>query len=210
MIKLEFPADRPDIARALGEALVRVAAGGPVEEAPKSLADAPTLFPPEETETAPTGTAPTAGSGSDGPSVTNATVDTNGVAFDANYCGQAKDPYYATGKRSGQWKKRKGISDADYDAWYMSQLPNNTPAEQPVNTGAAFGAPPAPPAPVTTGEFMGWVSEQQAAGRLTQKDVGKAYHDCALEVTALFPPTPDGEIVASIAKLYGALNAVLK
>lgn len=252
MIKIEFPADRPDIARALGSALLNIAnpatEGGDYEEAPKtstptqhksagaaeshttatasesvgasgpkseslfgSTADAFTPSQPEETEAEPTGTAPTAEPDSNTPSTSGAPVDTKGVAFDANYCGQAKDPYYATGKRSGQWKKRKGVDDADYDAWYASQLGDSAPAPE-VNTSAAFGAPAEQPettaAPATTGEFMGWVSELQAAGRLTQEHVNQAYAANGLGINALFPPNTEEQIATNIAKLYEALSHV--
>ena len=235
MIKIEFPADRPDIARAMGEALIRVSetnietygeltpslpvedakqlAEDLTEEAPKptaSTADAFTPPQPEETEAEPTGTAQTAEPDLSAPSTSGAPVDTKGVAFDATYCGQAKDPYYATGKRSGQWKKRKGIDDADYDVWYASQLGDSAPAPE-VNTSAAFGAPTeptAPAAPTTTGEFMGWVSELQAAGRLTQEHVNQAYAANGLGINALFPPNTEEQIAGNIAKLYEALSHV--
>lgn len=244
MIKIEFPADRPDIAEAMSAALADIAkgnytvlrkdtpektaevapsvqeeppTGAETEEAPKSeslfesTADAFTPSQPEETEAEPTGTAPTAEPDLSAPSTSGAPVDTKGVAFDANYCGQAKDPYYATGKRSGQWKKRKGVDDADYDAWYSSQLGDSAPAPE-VNTSAAFGAPAEQPevttAPTTTGEFMGWVSELQAAGRLTQEHVNQAYAANGLGINALFPPNTEEQIAANIAKLYEALSHV--
>jgi len=241
MIKIEFPAGRPDIARVMGEALIRVAetnvaterketygeltpslsaedarqlAEDLTEEAPKhtaSTADAFTPSQPEGTEAEPTGTAPTAEPDLSAHSTSGAPVDTKGVAFDANYCGQAKDPYYATGKRSGQWKKRKGVEDADYDAWYASQLGDSAPTPE-VNTSAAFGATTEATAqeetsaPTTTGEFMGWVSELQAAGRLTQEHVNQAYAANGLGINALFPPNTEEQIAANIAKLYEALS----
>lgn len=251
MIKIEFPADRPDIARALGSALLNVAnpatEGGDYEEAPKTStptqhksaevaeshttatasesagADSPkseSLFSDAFTPEQSGGTAEVAESHGaagqttpQGGSPAGAPVDTKGVAFDANYCGQAKDPYYATGKRSGQWKKRKGVDDADYDVWYASQLGDSAPAPE-VNTSAAFGAPteaaaePETSVPTTTGEFMGWVSELQAAGRLTQEHVNQAYAANGLGINALFPPNTEEQIAANIAKLYEALSHV--
>jgi len=248
MIKIEFPADRPDIARAFARGLDAIGAAdqyavdvwetgsedsvpseaplddsatGATEHVQAQLDPKPaSIFEPSE----PAGTAEAAGTVGTAqqttqPEGTPAGVrkDVHGVAFEAKYCAAAKDPYYATGQRSGQWKRRKGISQDEYDAWYAYELNKakvgGVPDGQPVDAGAAFGAPttPAtPPAPTTTGDFMGWVSEKQAAGLLTQTDVGKAYHDCDLDVTALFPPTTDVEITSNIAKLYGALNASLE
>ena len=33
-------------------------------------------------------------------------LDLNGVAFDPKFCAESKDPFYNTGKKTGQWKKR--------------------------------------------------------------------------------------------------------
>lgn len=217
MIKIEFPADRPDLARIMGEALILVAEASPAAErkaieeaeAPKSMAAAFTAEP-EEADTI--GTAPTAAPESTDPSPSTAPVDTKGVAFDANFCGQAKDPYYATGKRSGQWKKRKGVEDVDYDAWYESRLQPGA-AQAAIDSAAAFTSAPAPAepecsAPTTAGEFMGWVSELQAAGRITQEHVNQAYATCGLGINALFPPNTEEQISNNIAQLYGALSHV--
>lgn len=266
MIKLEFPADRPDIARALGSALLNIAGpateGGDYEETPKSetLTSGSTTSPTEGLQSAdtaattsitsesasaespkseslfdaqPGGTAEGVAKAGTAPQTTppegaraDAPRDTKGVAFDSNYCGQAKDPYYSTGKRTGQWKKRKGVDDKAYDGWYASQLTaapeavgdgatDDTAAIQsgvPVNTAAAFGAQPdatnesAAEVPQDMGTFMGWVSENQAADNLTQEDVNAAYATAGLQLSDLFTGTPD-VISGNIAKLHGILSA---
>lgn len=140
--------------------------------------------------------------------------DQNGVAFDANYCGQAKEPFYASGKRSGQWKKKKGVSDDDYDAWYASQVAAGGSSEQdhqPVNTAGAFGGQSqqqtAPDAPTDAGAFMGWVAEKQAAGLLNQTDINEAYQHAQVQVQDLFPPNDANSVAQRIAALYNVLAA---
>lgn len=173
---------------------------------------------PAATETTQTtGTAEAAASaGNDAPR------DTKGVPFDSNFCGQAKDPYYGSGKRAGQWKKRKGVDDAAYDTWYAEKLAKLAPPagqqeEAPVNTAGAFappaaagGATPPPPAasnaPQDTGSFMGWVSEKQAAGALTQEQVNAAWAEAGVEMGDLFNKAPE-EVAANIKKVYDVLVA---
>lgn len=149
---------------------------------------------------------------------TGAPRDQHGVGFNNQYCSQAREPFYATGKRSGQWKKKKGVSDEEYDAWYAGELkaqdgPAATDEDshqpEPVNTGAAFGngqaAQQAPAAPQDTGEFMGWVSEKQAGGLITQDDIQQAYNAAGVQVTDLFPPNDPQTIAGRIRQLYDHL-----
>lgn len=160
-----------------------------------------------------------------------APVDQNGVPFNEDLCGKSAEPFYATGKTKGQWKKRRGVEQEEYDAWYARELEavknaapsssgsifeddNTTP---PVNTAGAFSAPgdePAPPPPATApiptecGPFMGLVSEKIAAGLITQEQVTAAYATCGLAVTDLFPPKTPEEVAANIQRLHATLFPV--
>ncbi len=282
MIEIKFPADRLDIARALGRALVEIGTdekhrqfvreteqardafrknGGPTEvslaeevplgepahavtqEEVHALNDRPAEAAHEDYDaehtpdpkqpaslfdSAPGGTAGAADgaeTSATSPAGASAPTDTKGVPFDAEYCGQAKEPFYGSGKRSGQWKKRKGVDEADYDEWYAGELAklqagpaSQTQAEvgeddhqpEPVNSAAAFGSAEqqAPAnAPQDTGAFMGWVSEKQAAGLLNQADVLAAYQQYGVQVTDLFPPNDAATIAKNIGLLYGVLSA---
>ncbi len=148
-------------------------------------------------------------------------VDTHGVPFNDKFCGKAAVPFYGSGKRKGQWKKRKGVSDEDYDSWYSgcgaAVLANEAAAEAkqdtPVDTAGAFGGTSAPaetaPAndvPTDCGTFMGWVAAQQAAGRLTQHQVSAVYAQLNLQVTSLFPPNTPDVIALNVANLYAVLS----
>lgn len=170
------------------------------------------------------GGAHTAGTPDAAPGATdqgNAPRDQKGVAFNVHYCGEAQDPFYSSGKRSGQWKKKRGVSDKDYDDWYAEELDalqgHNQAADEdshqpgPVNTAGAFGGGQthqqnnAPAAPQDTGEFMGWVSEKQAGGLITQDDIQQAYNQAGVQVTDLFPPNDPQTIAGRIRQLYDLL-----
>lgn len=153
-----------------------------------------------------------------GASSNDAPRDQHGVAFNVHYCGEAQDPFYSSGKRSGQWKKKRGVSDKDYDDWYAEKLAGlrggATDEEShqpgPVNTAGAFGngqaqQQSAPAAPQDTGEFMGWVSEKQAGGHITQDDIQQAYNQAGVQVTDLFPPNDPQTIAGRIRQLYDLL-----
>lgn len=151
-----------------------------------------------------------------------AKLDTKGVAFDANFCANAADPFYGSGQRAGQWKKRKGVADEAYDAWYEERLQDLAPAGTltvntgdeggalVADTGAAFGATNtaaanAPKAPTTAGEFMAWVSEKQAAQLLTQPAITAAYGFAGLAIADLF--VADAAVVArNVGSLYAILS----
>lgn len=52
-------------------------------------------------------------------------VDEKGVGYDPEYCADAAKPFYSSGARKGQWKKRGGKSgptEEAYDNWYADQL----------------------------------------------------------------------------------------
>lgn len=148
----------------------------------------------------------------------NAPRDQHGVAFNVHYCGEAQDPFYSSGKRSGQWKKKRGVSDKDYDGWYaeeLAELRGGSTDEEghqpgPVNTAGAFDngqtqQQSAPAAPQDAGEFMGWVSEKQAGGHITQDDIQQAYNQAGVQVTDLFPPNDPQTIAGRIRQLYDLL-----
>lgn len=141
-------------------------------------------------------------------------VDMNGVAKDAQFCADAKDPFYASGKRSGQWKKRKGVTEEQYDAWYAEQLAGIKDAvtEQPAaetSTAAAFGAATpetTPPAETITeaGQLMKWCAEMQTAGHFNQTAIDQAYAALGLTLPDIFPPAPN--CAENVAKLYQQLS----
>jgi hypothetical protein len=157
-------------------------------------------------------------------------VDTKGVPFNGNICGQAKIPFYATGKRQGQWKKRQGVQDATYDEWYVGTLKSvlaqsaattETTDDTPIDTSGAFGSQQQgaggdgsmfngqqvdPNAPTDAGSLMGWVSNAQAAGKLTQDQIRSAYEKLGLEVTSLFPPNPPEVIATNVTAIYTELS----
>ena len=180
---------------------------------PGSL-DEEDAFPDEGGAAASTGVASATGS---------AKLDTKGVPFDANFCANAADPFYGSGQRAGQWKKRKGVADEAYDAWYDERLQDLAPAGTvTVNTGdeggrpladtaGAFGAAGSTAAvaagskaPTTAGEFMAWVSEKQAANLLTQPNIAAAYGFAGLQISDLF-----GADAAVVAKNVGSLYSIL-
>lgn len=147
-----------------------------------------------------------------------AEVDMKGVPFDAGYCGQAAEPFYSSGPRSGQWKKKRGVSDAEYDKWYahrLSMVSGGDPVqqEQQVNAAGAFTAPqqqqqpePANDIPQDAGKFMGWVAEKQAAQLLTNDDIQAAWAGENLVVGDIFPPNDEATIRQRIEAMYHRLN----
>ena len=134
-----------------------------------------------------------------------ATADVDGVEFDPQYCAKAAEPFYKSGKRKGQWKKGKGISDAVYDLWHKRGLPET------VDSGAAFNQTDQTvvadvQAPTDAGAFMLWISEQQAAGKLDQPVVDAAYAQAGITVPMLFDV--DAEKVAGyVATLHNILTS---
>jgi hypothetical protein len=160
-IKIEIPADRKDIALAIGKALTEIGQGT-VDSVIETGAPVSAV---EELTEAPD-------------------VDEKGVPFNAEFCGKATIPFYGSGKKKGQWKKRQGIDQAAYDEWYAKALP---PAEVEVEeedstiAASLFAASDAQPAvsdedvPQDAGQLMRWVSEQQVAGNITQQQVTDAY-----------------------------------
>ncbi len=217
MFKIEFDPSNTKLAAAIGRALTEYAAADPkpaavVTEPAGEKASTAAV----ETVTEPASTidhvaeATVAGAEDlDGSAATNApadagNVDEKGVTKDDDYCATAKVPFYGTGKRKGQWKKRQGVDEDEYDEWYESQLAKVAPTtaeETKVDTAAAFGAKDTN-APADGGQFMAWLSEQQNAGTVTQADVDAAYYSTGVQVPDLFDPSKaQGAIAAMFAEL---------
>lgn len=53
--------------------------------------------------------------------------DEKGVLFDERLCDSRKK-FYAYGAKQGQWKKKKGVPEEEYDAWYLMQSAVRNPA----------------------------------------------------------------------------------
>lgn len=169
-----------------------------------------------EEEESGTSTSPAA------PNTGAAKLDAKGVPFDANFCANAADPFYGSGQRAGQWKKRKGVADEAYGAWYDERLQDLAPAGtvtvsagdeggQPLaNSAGAFGgagtaAATGAKVPTSAGEFMAWVSEKQAAQLLTQPNIAAAYQFAGLQIADLFGA--DAAVVArNVSSLYSILS----
>jgi hypothetical protein len=142
--------------------------------------------------------------------------DHRGVPYDENYCANAKDPFYSSGAQSGQWKKKRGVSEQEYAEWYSAQLPETDTAgddDAPADVSSAFAPAPTAdePAPVSTapqncGDLMVWISEQQVAGKLTADQVAAAYAKHGLTITDLFAPNPDNVVARRVALLYAELT----
>lgn len=214
MIKIEIPADNYALAALIGDALSKYGRADLDSIEGVTQYDSPAVVRELAERTAvATSSATGVGEQTDDDSQQQADtrVDQNGVVFDPQYCGEAAEPFYGSGKREGQWKKKRGVADADYDAWYATQRAGAAPAtDAPIDTSGAFSSTqqPAAPAgaPTDTGAFMTWVSERIVAGNLTQEQVGAAYGEHGLTVTDLFPPNAPEVIAANIAKLHGSLS----
>lgn len=193
--------ETPEQLRALSDAIAALA-----------WAELPTVEPAPNAEEQPAG--PSVEPESDPGALVER--DLHGVAKNPEFVGDAAEPFYSSGPRSGQWKKKRGVSDEDYDNWYQSQrtdVPEPAPQDdETLDTSAAFGAPAASPEPVapvaprTTGEFMGWVAEQQAAQRITQAQIQAAYEQTGLSITDLFPPNDADVIADRLGRLFTALQ----
>jgi hypothetical protein len=254
MIKIEFPADRTDIALAIGQALVSVGSQTEAvlqkasqlhaeeqlskaealrEQSSEALEQAeiiaddtaatlghpeeygPNVAPSADIETGSTTPADAAGASQ---TATDGGTDQHGVAFNAEYCAKAKEPFYTSGKRSGQWKKRKGVADEKYDEWYASERFNSQAAEVEQEPAEVFGeqqdamaaqvfgqAEPqaeAEWAPSNTGELLNWVAEQQAAGTLTAQQVQDMYVTLQLPFSKMADP-------ANCVKAYNFLKGLI-
>lgn len=242
MFKLEFDAANKPLAAAIGAALTAYGTGAEftaeltstVVTETTTVGDATHEVKTETTEpagnvqdTARTATEQStttqtatsaAADGSAAASADPANLDEKGVAFNPDLCGKAAKPFYGSGKTKGQWKKRQGVDQTEYDAWYAAELAkvdggNTSPAQEtPVDTGAAFGGNPQTAAPerktfTDAGQFMGWIAEQQTAGLLTQHDIDSAYQMTNVAVQNLFNPA---EAEGAIAQVYDFLANIVE
>lgn len=224
MIKIEFPADRADIALAFSVALQQLASGtasgaaAPLRNTVASaVVDAGTPIAAATVVQTVAGQVDTQ-TGELVEEELPATIndlgrrDLKGVAFDERYCANAQDPFYSSGKEKGQWKAKRGLAAGVYENWYAGQLATSAPAATDedsdptpiVQTGAAFGAVPSTlaPAPQTAGEFMAWVAEKQTAGKLSQDAINNAYSSLGVRVQDLFPPTPEHVVANNVRALH--------
>ena len=136
-------------------------------------------------------------------SIAQCKLDEKGVAFNAEFCSKAAVPFYGSGKKKGQWKKRQGVDEGAYDDWYADELFSGKiedSSEQATETTSdsnvaanTFGnnnqqAAADESAPQDAGQLMKWVSEQQAAGNITQQQVTDAYTTLQLPFDAVMNP----------------------
>ena len=241
MIKIEFPADRKDIALAIGKALTEIGQGavtaaaavdsfskavddtppGAVEQhvaepAPEDVAREAAATEEQAAPDAPnadsTGQAATQEQKAAGAHVA---ADEKGVPFNGEFCGKAAQPFYGSGKKKGQWKKRQGVDEAAYDAWYAG-VAAAEPEQAPETTsngsiaGSVFAASDAQNAaageniPQDAGQLMKWVSEQQAAGNIAQQQVTDAYTALQLPFDAIM--NPSYPVADNCAAIYSHLK----
>lgn len=140
-------------------------------------------------------------------------VDEKGVAFNREFCAKAAQPFYGSGKKKGQWKKRQGVDEDAYDEWYAGELLADKIEDAPQTNHAAntFGKKQEQPqsdAPQSLGDLMTWVSEQQTAGRLEINDLNSAYADLRLPMDALI--NPEHPVQDNIAAVHKYLSERLK
>lgn len=247
MIKIEFPANRPDIAAAIGIALATIganAADGPGNARGDSFdatvhdetdyrggpANEYDEFRTNESAAGDTGLDYADGTPGDtaerdsavvSDDTASAELDPKGVPFNAEMCAKAAKPFYASGPRKDQWKKKGGAggpTDEAYDDWYAGALSQVKPVDTSnhgdgnieVDTSAAFGngQQQAPTVPGNTGEFMGWVSAKQAAELLNQDEIAQAYAELEIGVAALFPPNEQEDINRHVHNLHNILIGI--
>lgn len=163
MLKIEFPAENKALAAEIGKALTEYAGGA------RTIPDSHTTMPlcegklPDELAAPPGHGAITSAADdepqSDAPA--DGRKDQKGVVFNAQFCGNAKEPFYTSGARLGQWKKARGVDETAYDNWYAGEeakakaawqqkaaelglqpcAPTEEPAPNPQTAAAAFGNP---------------------------------------------------------------------
>lgn len=212
IIKIEFPAGDCLAARAFGNALLQIAG----DKTTECVVPEPDPKP----DPAPSADPTSSGSGDTSASADGASpeVDEFGVPFDREFCAQAKVPFYGSGKRKGQWKKRQGVTDDDYDEWYAGQrfadkIEDTEPVQQQqqYDAGAVFGGQqqqaPANDAPQDMNSLMKWVAESTASGLITQHQATAAYAETGVTYQDLLDPA---KAPAACAKLYNHLNAQVR
>ncbi len=136
-------------------------------------------------------------------------ADANGVAFNREFCAESADPFYTSGKRRGQWKKRRGVDDAAYDGWYAVAAATVVAlAEENIEPAEVFaGTPPPPPAEgfTTPAELMAWVAEQQANGAVNAEQVQAAYATAGVQLNDLFPPATPEDVATRVAAVHAEI-----
>jgi hypothetical protein len=231
MIKIEFPADRSDIALAIGRALIVIGQaegldGGQVKTSLGTDTRTDQEKTEERSELYKHTAEPKAGEvhtrgdshgtyehvGEIGAAIKEVLsqeqrVDEKLVVFDAKYCGEAAVPFYASGKRKGQWKKRKSVEEVDYDEWYALEQESDEPVQQKTDEPApdhdkaanAFKKSPVvdAKAPENFGELMAWFSTQQTAGNYEAHHLEQAFKTLKLSTLDLVQDTT-GEKVAQV------------
>tara|TARA_R100001377_G_scaffold4294_2_gene2475 strand:- start:42 stop:842 length:801 start_codon:yes stop_codon:yes gene_type:complete len=261
-IKIEFPADRTDIALAIGQALTAIGQGKALLNSPapttaaedfkgqaaaeQNVADmmadegtahnaaqaGPTVEQEAEVDAAfedsdiagdTFGGKPeqsTAGPGADaaqGAAAASDNLDEKGVAFNGEFCSKAAQPFYGSGKKKGQWKKRQGVDERAYDDWYADELfsgkiEDTSKGETTSDSNVAantFGSNNQQAAtdeatPKDAGQLMKWVSEQQAAGNITQQQVTDVYSQLQLPFDAVMNPAYP--VAQNCAAIYNHLK----
>lgn len=225
MIEIKIPADNKPLAAAIGRALVEYGAGvavAPTEannEGDPIGGDCPNETPADpsasraDTATAAAGSTETQTSADAGA----AQCDNKGVPKNDQFCSSAAKPFYASGPRSGQWKKRQGLPDEAYDAWYTGELAKygattatTTTQDVTLDTAGAFGGQAAATAstetvPHDSGTLMAWVAERQTAGVTSQTDVNTAWTTCGLSMTDIFAPNTPELIAENCSRVYYAI-----
>lgn len=203
-IKIEFPADRKVVALAIGKALTEIGQGTPaVDSFSKAAEEHAHLGGPQDHPTDSPAASDAigavdeqAGTQVDGAGQSATKVDEKGVAFNPEFCSKAAVPFYGAGKKKGQWKRRQGVDEDAYDEWYAGELFSDQMTaheeDEPDLAAEAFGGQqhPAPDenVPQDAGQLMKWVSEQQAAGNITQQQVTDAYTALQLPFDAVMNP----------------------
>lgn len=220
MIEIKFPADRNDIALAIGRALVEIAGGdatvtietqtvGDVSRSVETRGAADYVQHFDNDEAA--ARRETHEEDEQHEAAADVELDEKGVPFNAEFCGKAAKPFYGSGKKKGQWKKRQGVDEDAYDEWYAGELlgagvvEDEEPADDtPIETASAFGGQtaaeeqPSGDAPKDAGELMAWVAEMQAGGHLEATSVQTAYANAGVSPADLFNPATSDKAVADV------------
>lgn len=102
---------------------------------------------PEASPASPEQPSPTLAPASAAPAASTGELDDAGVAWDAEVHSSGKTKY-TSGKRTGQWVKKRGVSEETYDALYAA--PASVPAA-PADAAVAQGTTPPTGIPIPTG-----------------------------------------------------------
>lgn len=133
-------------------------------------------------------------------------MDKKGVSFIPAVCGEAKDPFYASGPRKGQWKKKRGatVTDAEYDAAYNLALAQVPTQSTPADTGTVTQT--AQTQETAEEVFGGGQQQQQAVNTIVNAGVGPQ------EVFELYSSLLQGGLVNEangVMQKHGLANGTL-